>query len=448
MNWTIVPWLLRASLITGLALLIIGIAEAIVFPFKYGPVAVLVPFLAVGALVLAFGALLPRIDAFVAQLTRDRQITPYSALAETARIQAGSLEQALPGLAEVLAGSTGARRASVWLAVEDHLVCVAEHSPVAHSTHPHRRRTPNLAVLLGDDDTDYVVPVLDGTALRAALVITKSGAGISANHKLLVRDIGRGAALLLRGEARNAELGERVRRANDCVAELRASQGRLTWARDVERRWLADELTHAAAGRTSGLHDAVAAAQRCLARQPSEREAALAALTWVGTELDEMADRIRTTGRRIYPPTLRGSGLVAALEEMVVDLPRPVQWSGDLGGRLDWEVECGIYCAAATALRILGAQPSEQELLVALERAGGRVAVRIVDPSPSVVLDTVRAGLAVEVERLGALDGGLELTGTGADEGRRTGALTLNAWLPDRLEPAVAGSPDVVARRP
>src|SRR5690348_4933095 len=120
MNLTITPWLLRTLLVTVIALLIIGIAEAVVFPFQYGPVAVLVPFLAVGGLVLTFGALLPRIDAVVAKVTHRRRVTPYSALAETARIQAGSLEQALPGLAEVLAASTGTGRAGVWLAVEDH----------------------------------------------------------------------------------------------------------------------------------------------------------------------------------------------------------------------------------------------------------------------------------------------------------------------------------------
>jgi signal transduction histidine kinase len=271
---------------------------------------------------------------------------------------------------------------------------------------------------------------------------------MSANHKLLVRDIARGATLLLRGEAQNAELSELVRRADDRVTDLRASHARLTGACEVERRWLADELTHATAGRTSALRDAVAAANECLARQPSEREAAQAALARVGTELDSIADRIRATGRRIFPRTLHGSGLAASLEELVVDLRRPVQWSGDLGGRLDWEIECGVFCAATTALRILSAEPSEQELLVVGERAGGRVAVRIVDPRPSVALDTLRVGLAVEVERLAALGGGLELIGMGADQGRRAGRLTLDVWLPDRLESAVAGSPEADGRRP
>jgi hypothetical protein len=78
MSRPVIPLLLRGLLVTGIAVVTIGAAEAIVFPFRYGPVAVLVPFLAVGALVVAFGGLLPRIDAVVARLTRRRQLTPYA----------------------------------------------------------------------------------------------------------------------------------------------------------------------------------------------------------------------------------------------------------------------------------------------------------------------------------------------------------------------------------
>lgn len=439
MSRSIIPWLLRALLVTGIAVVIIGAAEAVVFPFGYGPVAVLVPFLAVGALVIAFGVLLPRIDALIARLTRRRQLTPYSALAEAARIQAGPVGRALPGLAELLAGSTGAHRAGVWLAVDDHLACEAEHPPTARHALRFPRLTPSLAVLLDHDDTDHVAPVLDGTTLRAALVITKPGAAITAHDKLLVREIARGAALLLRGEAQNAGLREQVHRARHHTAKERVARDRLARAREEERRRLADELTHAAGGGTAMVRNAVAAAQACLADQPTDWEAALAALARARTELEGMADSIRTTGRTIYPATLRESGLADALEELIVDLPRPVRWSGDLDGRLDGEIECGIYCAASAALRILAEQPSERELLVTLERAGGRVAVRIVDPDPSVTVAAVRERLEVEVTWLAALRGRLELNGGGIDDGRRAGPLTLDVWLPDRLEPAVAG---------
>lgn len=446
MSLPIISWLLRVLLVTGIAIVIVGVAEAVVFPFGYGPVAVLVPFLAVGALVIAFGVLLPRIDALVARLTHRRPLTPYSALAEAARIQAGPVDLALPGLAELLAGCTGAHRAGVWLAVDDHLACKAEHPPTALDARRTPRLTPSLAVLLDHDDTDHVAPVLDGTTLRAALVITKPGAAITARDKLLVREIARGATLLLRGEAQNAGLREQVHRARHHTAEQRAARDRLARAREDERRRLTDALTHAARGGTATVRDAVAAAQACLVDQPTDREAALAALACVRTELAGMADGIWATSRVIHPATLRESGLADALEELIVGLPRPVRWSGDLDGRLDGEIECGIYCAASAALRILAEEPSERELLVTLERVGGRVAVRIVDQAPSVTVAALRERLEVEVTWLAALRGRLELTGGGLDDGRRAGPLTLDVWLPDRLEPAVAGPAEPEAR--
>ena len=45
---------------------------------------------------------------------------------------------------------------------------------------------PNLAVLLARPDIDHVVPVLDGTVLRAALTIGKPGAAITPADQLLI----------------------------------------------------------------------------------------------------------------------------------------------------------------------------------------------------------------------------------------------------------------------
>ncbi len=121
--------------------------------------------------------MLPRIDALVGRLTHHREVTPYSALAEAAaRIRAGSLEQALPGLAQVLADGTGATRAASGSR------SATGWSPVPSSRHRARddvggpEPVENLAVLLARPDTDHVVPVLDGTVLRAALAIGKPGA--------------------------------------------------------------------------------------------------------------------------------------------------------------------------------------------------------------------------------------------------------------------------------
>jgi signal transduction histidine kinase len=440
MNRTIVARLLRALLVAGLVTVVLAVAEAVVSPIGYGPMAVLLPFVAVGGLVVALGGVLPRIDALVERLTRHREVTPYSVLASAAaRIRAGSVEQALPGLAQVLADGTGASRAVIWLAVEDRLVTAAAYPPSVDDERT-PQQVPNLGVLLARADTDHVVPVLEGTVLRAALAIGKPGAAITPDDQLLIRDVAEGAALLLRGVAQNAELADRVRRADELGRELQASRHRLAKAREVERRRLVVELGHATTDRLAGLRGAVTAARADLAAPAVDREAAQAALARARVGLDEVLDRFRVIARGVYPAVLRDQGPAAALDEMATDLARPVRLTGNLAGRLDWEIESGVYFVVAAAMGVLAARSSTSALLVHLDRIDGRAVVRIDDPTPTVTAGQLRTGLAVEVERLAALGGDLELTGPVHLGGREREPIALHAWLPDRLEPVVEGT--------
>src|SRR5690606_17167248 len=112
-----------------------------------------------------------------------------------------------------------------------------------------------------------------------------------------------GAALLLRGVALNAELAERVRRADDLARELHASRQRLSRAREVERRRLVAELGNATSVRLAALRADVAAAGAELGHRPGDAapvdptevdaEAAQRALTQARVALDELLDRFR-----------------------------------------------------------------------------------------------------------------------------------------------------------
>ncbi|WP_433273157.1 hypothetical protein ACQPZA_21580 [Pseudonocardia xinjiangensis] len=439
MNRTIVARALRALLVAcGVAVLLLVLVDVVAPVLGLGGVgsgpAVLLPFLAVAGCAVCLGVVLPVVDTAVGRLTHHREVTPYSALAAAAaRIRAGSLEEALPGLAQVLADGTGAARAVVWLAVGDRLVVAAEHPAGAPAETA--RTVPNLAVLLARPDTDHVVPVLDGTTLRAALAIGKPGAPITPADQLLVQDVANGAALLLRGVAQNAELAERVRRADDLAAQLQASRQRLARAREVERRRLVLELAHVTGDRVAALRAEVAAARAGLVEVwPEDARSAKEALARARVGLDELLDRFRVIARGVYPAVLRDQGPAAALEEVAADLPRPVRLTGSLGGRLDWEIESGLYYVAASAMQALAAGPAERELVVGLGRADGRATVHIDDPAPAVTAQDVRTALADDVERLVALGGELDLVGP--DDGA-AGLLGLRAWLPDRIEPAV-----------
>ena len=439
---------LRALLVAlGVAAVLLVVVHAGNSVFAPRQVRVMLPFLAVALATVALFLVWSSLGRMVIRVTGLGVVSPYSALAEAARrIQAGSLEQVLPGLAQVLAAGTAADRAVIWLAVGDRLVEAAHHPPDAG--HPARppRSVPGLADLLVEPDTDQVVPVMDGAALRAVLVITKSTAITAADRRLL-HDVANGAALLLRVAALNAELSDRVRRASELAEELRASRRRLDSAREAERRRLAGELTHVMGDRLVTLRADLELARAGLAGAPADASPVRKALTRTRVQLDDLLDRFRTVARGVYPTMLRDQGPAAALQEVAADLPRPVRLLADPSPRLAWELESGLYYVAASALRALAGRPAEQELTLRLQPVPGRICVVIEDPVPPVSAVRLEALLAGDADRLVALGGALQITGTDEDDGNTRSVagsgnlpIVVRGWVPDRVEPVVESS--------
>jgi len=402
--------------------------------------AVTLPFVAVALAVAGLGALSPYTRRWMRRLSHDTSASPYSVLAEAAaRIRAVSLDEALPGLARVLAHGTGAAYAEIWLAVAQQLVSAARHPPVAEPPGAAPRRLDSLAALLNQPDVDYAVPVLDGNQLRAALVIGKPFRSVTPADQRLMRDVANEAGLLLRGVALNATLRERVARAEELAAEMAASRLRLTSARDLERRRLVTELDNAITNRLAAIRADISDATD--AATAEQTEGALLAVRRAQGRLDELLERFRAIARGVYPSVLRGQGLFSALDELATDLPRPVRFTGTLPERLAWEIESGIYFLAAAALHQLAGQAGDAPVTVHLAHEQGRLSVRVEDASPSVSPTQLRAALAHEEERLTALGGQLSLSEN------QLGALSVLGWLPEQLEPAVAPS-DAAAVQP
>ena len=284
---------------------------------------VLLPFLAAALCALGVRAVLAPVDRFVERITRLRTTTPYSVLAEAAaRTRTGMLDTALPGLAEVLANGTAARRAVIWVVVSDRLVAAAFHPPPS-TPFP---EVANIAVLLDRPDVDHVVPIVEGDVLRAALTIAKPGASITVADQRLMRDVASEARLLLQGVALATELRERVRQAAELGSELQHSRWRLTRARDLERRRLAAELGHVTTGRLAVVRGLLEGVRGDLLADRTED--AVSEVGMIRARLDELLERFRSIARGVYPSVLRDQGLAAALEELVVDLPREVDLSG------------------------------------------------------------------------------------------------------------------------
>lgn len=340
---------------------------------------------------------------------------------------AATAPTSLAALVRVLREGTGAAHAEVWLDVPDGL-----------AAHSGPDRVASLTELLMRPDVDHALPVLDDGELRAVLTLGKPGRAVTAADRALVAEVGAGAGLLLRVAARGAELAARVARADELARETAESQRRLGRAREVERRRLVSELGGATTERLAGFRAAVTAAGESIGEgleEPDDdaarEEAAGFArhhLTEARERLEELLDRFRVIARGVHPAVLRDQGPRAALEEVVADLPRPVHLSGRLAQRLPWEVESGLYYAAAAALHLLG-QTGREPLELALEQSGDHAEVRVTDAEADP--DATRTALADDADRLAALGGSLELT---ADDGGRT---VLRARLPTQLRPLV-----------
>ncbi len=381
------------------------LAGAAFVPLAFAGRAVALPFVICAVLAALLPWMRRAADMLLERVTGRRSVTPYAALADAARhLRSASIQEALPELERVLADGTGARWAAVWLATGAGLQAGTD-------------RVENLAVLLARPGIGHVVPVLDGTELRAVLSIEKPGLPVTAGDRDLMRDVASGAALLLRTVALNAELADRVRRAGHLAQELVASRQRLAQAREVERRRLLTELARATSGRLGALREHVTAARA----DPGGPQLARAR-----AEVDELLDRFRVIARGVYPAVLRGQGPDAALEELAADLRRGVHFTSGLGARVAWEIESAVYQIVAAALDVLATRPGAP-IQIGLTSVDGRIRALVEDPEPPVTAEQIRAALAHDAERLAALGG--DLAGDDAQPGLR-----LLAGLPDRLD--------------
>ncbi|MCD2196693.1 hypothetical protein LQ327_25305 [Actinomycetospora endophytica] len=339
---------------------------------------------------------------------------------------AATAPASLSGLAQVLREGTGAAHAEVWLAVPGGLA--AQSGP---------ERAASLTDLLLRPDVDHALPVVDDGELRAVLTLGKPGRPVTAADRTLVAEVGSGAGLLLRVVARGAELRSRVARAGELARETEASRRRLGRAREVERRRLVGELGGATTDRLVAFRTAVTDAGESIdegLEEPEDdrdeaTELARHHLETARERLEELLDRFRAIARGVHPAVLRDQGPRAALEEIIADLPRAVHLSGRLTDRLPWEVESGLYYAAASALGLLGGRSGDEPLELDLEQTDDRAEVRLIDAEADP--DATREALADDADRLAALGGSLE---THVDDAGRT---VLRARLPIQLSPLV-----------
>jgi signal transduction histidine kinase len=187
--------------------------------------------------------------------------------------------------------------------------------------------------------------------------------------------------------------------------ELRRSRARLMEASDVERRRLERNLHDGAQQRLVSLSLALRLAQ---ARVTDDPEGADRLLTQAAEELSQALEELRELARGIHPAILSDRGLGPALEALAARSPLVIDMEL-VEERLPEPVEAAAYYVVSEALANVAKYAEASSVAVSIARVNGRAVVEIADDGIGGADPTRGSGLRGLVDRVEALDGGLEV---------------------------------------
>ena len=282
---------------------------------------------------------------------------------------------------------------------------------------------PGLRVLEWDPARGAFVDELDGLAELPT----------EESRILRVQDNGRPLAVVLHDPASLREPGmvqaadvavrlavhhSRLRREERAqISELSSSRDRLLMSADTQRERIADRLharverpATALAAQVSALHGGTPGSEGLV-------RSAAAELMTVASELDAL-----THGSR--PPGLDRGGLVAAIDELAIRSPVPVQVDNRLSQRPTASVETAAYFVCAEALANATKHARASAVVVTLEASDGVLRLSIRDDGVGGADQRTGTGLSGLGDRVGALGGRLLV------ESRPHAGTTVTALLP------------------
>jgi signal transduction histidine kinase len=222
------------------------------------------------------------------------------------------------------------------------------------------------------------------------------------------------ASLALENERLEAELRAKVE-------ELRASRERMLRIGLEERRRLERDLHDGAQQRLVSTALSLRLARERVREEPGSAEDLLSS---AGDELEAALEELRELARGIHPAVLSDRGLATAIEALAHRAPLPVELESLPGERLPEAVELAAYFVVSEALTNVVKYAYASYARVSVEHEDGRVVVAVGDDGVGGADPARGTGLRGLADRLGVLEGTLELD---SEEGRGT---TVTARIP------------------
>ena len=223
----------------------------------------------------------------------------------------------------------------------------------------------------------------------------------------LVAGVTAAAGMALENDRLKVELRARVQ-------ELRDSRIRMLDASQAERQRLERNLHDGAQQRLVALSLELGMLEYELRADAAARLRLKRARAEIAVSLEELRD----VARGIYPAVLNAHGLAVALESLAVRSPVPLTLNVETGDRLPVAVEAAAYYVICESLANIGKHAQATAAGIDVRRAGGQVAVEIVDNGVGGADPERGTGLRGLADRVEALGGQLRIW-TPVDEGTR-----------------------------
>jgi signal transduction histidine kinase len=349
--------------------------------------------IAAAIVALAFQPIRRGTQRLANRLVYGERATPYEVLAQLGDRLAGeyAADDVLDRIAAALAGGIGADRVVVWLDSAGELRPAAvwprgaRAAPIAASA----------AAPTATQEGMRSFPVRHQGEMLGAIGVHKPPSDpLTPADEKLVGDLAAQAGLVLR----NARL----------IEDLRASRRRLVTAQDEERRRLERNIHDGAQQQLVALTVKARLAEQMIDRDPAKARDLVAQ---IGTETTGTLEDLRDLARGIYPPLLADKGLAAALEAQGRKAAVPIAVKADGVGRLDRDVEAGVYFCVLEALNNVAKYAGASHVDVRLWWQDGEVVFEVGDDG--VGFDPAArgygTGLRGMADRLEALGGTLEV---------------------------------------